>query len=169
MNLAYTPKKDSIVKKPFINQTQRSWIDKLIIFSLVSGIICFGFILPDSISDHTKLVHFAAHFGMSFLILSCSYAFCSLQWHISRSGSYGLAILATLAFGSAYKYWEIASQGISQHFEFGQLLTITGVYTSMSQNLSGIFAALLIIHYFFGRRVVLVRIDDQSITERRAA
>ena len=114
------------------------------------------------------MVHFAAHFGMSFLILSCSYAFFSLQWRISRSGSYGLAILATLAFGSAYKYWEIASQGIFQHFEFGQLLTITGVYTSMSQNLAGIFAAMLIIQYFFGKRVVLVRMDGRSAIENRA-
>jgi hypothetical protein len=141
-------------------KNNRNWIDKLVIFSLVSGIICFGFILPDSTSDHTKLLHFAAHFGMSFLILSCSYAFCSLQWKMSRSGSYGLAILLTLAFGSVYKYMEISSQGIIQRFELGELLSITGCYTSMSQNLAGIFAAMLIIHYFFGRRYVLVRIDQ---------
>ena len=123
---------------------------RLLIFSLVSGIICFGFIFPDSTSDHNKILHFAAHFGMSFLLLSISYAFLNLKWGFSRSGSHVLAISFTLFVGCFYKYAEITSQGIANSFSFGQLLTLTGCYTSMSQNLAGIFAGIFIIHYFFG-------------------
>ena len=86
-------------------------MDRLVIFSLVSGMICFGFVFADSTSDHNKMLHFAAHFGMSFLILSFSYAFCNLKWNISRQGSYSIAILLTLLVGCLYKYFEISSLG----------------------------------------------------------
>lgn len=133
--------------KPLMkNKTLR---DRLIIFALVSGTICFGFILPDSTSDHNKILHFAAHFGMSFLLLSISYAFLNLKWGFSRTGSHIISIAFTLFIGCLYKYAEIASQGIMNNFSFGQLLDLTGCYTSMSQNLAGIFAGMFIIHYFF--------------------
>ena len=132
------------------NRTLR---ERLVIFSLVSGIICFGFVFPDSTSDHNKMLHFAAHFGMSFLLLSISYAFLHLKWGFSRSGSQVLAIGFTVFVGCIYKYAEITSQGIANSFSFSQLLTLTGCYTSMSQNVAGIFAGMFIIHYFFGNRV----------------
>jgi hypothetical protein len=136
--------------------------DRLIIFSLVSGIICFGFVFPDSISDHNKVLHFAAHFGMSFLLLSISYAFLNLKWGFSRSGSKVLAISFTLFIGCLYKYAEITSQGIANDFSFGQLLTLTGCYTSMSQNVAGIFAGIFIIHYFFGRGVRFIPVKTNE-------
>jgi hypothetical protein len=125
---------------------------RLIIFSLIAGIICFGFILPDSTSDHEKILHFSAHFGMSFLLLSVSYAFLNLKWGFSRTGSHIISIGLTLLVGCIYKYAEIASQGILNSFSFGQLMDLTGCYTSMSQNLAGILAGMFIIHYFFGNR-----------------
>lgn len=42
--------------------------EKLILVVLAAGIICFGILLPDSLSDHNKIVHFSAHFGMSFFL-----------------------------------------------------------------------------------------------------
>jgi hypothetical protein len=123
--------------------------ERLIIFSLVSGILCFGFVLPDSTSDHNKILHFAAHFGMSFLLLSISYAFLNLKWGFNRTGSHVISISFTLLIGCLYKYTEIASQGIMNSFSFGQLMDLTGCYTSLSQNLAGIFAGMFIIHYFF--------------------
>jgi hypothetical protein len=139
------------------NINKKSLADKITNFTLLSGIICFGFILPDSLSDHDKILHFSAHFGMSFLILSFSYALCSLQWKMGRISSYGSAILITLIIGCIYKYKEIASQGILHRFELEDLLTMTGCYTSMSQNISGIFAGLLIIQFVFSKRMVLVQ------------
>jgi hypothetical protein len=134
------------------NRTLR---DRLVIFALVSGIICFGFVFPDSISDHNKILHFAAHFGMSFLLLSISYAFLNLKWGFSRTGSHIISIAFTLFIGCIYKYAEIASQGIMNSFSFGQLMDLTGCYTSMSQNLAGILAGMFIIHYFFGRKSIV--------------
>lgn len=139
------------------NQTLR---ERIVIFSLVSGIICFGFIFPDSTSDHNKILHFAAHFGMSFLILSISYAFCNLKWGMSRMGSHIISIALTLLVGSVYKYGEISNQGIISNFSFGQLLELTGCYTSMSQNLAGICAGMFIIHYFFGKGFGLSRVNS---------
>ncbi|MFI5154919.1 MAG: hypothetical protein ACHQEM_01960 [Chitinophagales bacterium] len=139
------------------NQTLR---ERLLIFSLVSGILCFGFIFPDSISDHNKILHFSAHFGMSFLILSISYAFCNLKWGMSRTGSHIISIALTLLVGCFYKYAEISSQGIISNFSFGQLLELTGCYTSMSQNLAGIFAGMFIIHYFFGKGIILSKVNS---------
>jgi hypothetical protein len=144
--------------KDISNTTKKNLRNKLTIFSLVSGIICFGFILPDSLSDHEMMLHFSAHFGMSFLILSFTYALCSLQWKMRRIGSYTMAILITLIVGSVYKYEEIASQGILHRFDLGDLLSITGCYTSMSQNMAGIFAGMLIIQFVFSKRVELVKI-----------
>jgi hypothetical protein len=54
--------------------------------------------------------------------------------------------------GCIYKYLEISSEGILHQLTPGQLLDLTGCYTSMSQNLAGILAGIFIIHYFFGRR-----------------
>jgi hypothetical protein len=139
------------------NQTLR---ERLVIFSLVSGIICFGFIFPDSVSDHNKILHFSAHFGMSFLILSISYAFCNLKWGMSRTGSHIISIASTLLVGCIYKYAEISSQGIISTFSFGQLLELTGCYTSMSQNLAGICAGMFIIHYFFGKGIRLSKVNS---------
>ena len=126
---------------------------RLLIFSLVSGIICFGFILPDSMSDHNKILHFSAHFGMSFLLLSISYAFLNLKWGLHRTGSHIISIAFTLFIGCIYKYAEIASQGIINSFSFGQLMNLTGCYASISQNIAGILAGIFIIHYFFGNEI----------------
>ena len=139
------------------NSTKKNLADKLTIFSLVSGIICFGFILPDSLSDHDKMLHFSAHFGMSFLILSFTYALCSLQWKMGRLSSYAMAILITLIIGSMYKYQEIAHQGILHRFDLGDLLAITGCYTSLSQNMAGIFAGMLIIQFVLSKRMELIK------------
>ena len=114
-------------------------------WALLAGTICFGFILPDSTSDHTKLVHFAAHMGMSFLVACFSYVICTLILRIRKSASLTLLIGVTLVVGGIYKYFEIASMGLLQAYPLGPLLKATGCYTSMSQNISGLLAAILLI------------------------
>jgi hypothetical protein len=118
---------------------------------LLAGIICFGFILPDSLSDHTKLVHFAAHMGMSFLVASFSYVIFNLVFRLNKSTSMGLLILITLIVGGIYKYWEITATGRAGDYSLGPLLKVTGCYTSMSQNTSGLLAAILLIELIFSR------------------
>jgi hypothetical protein len=119
--------------------------DKLIMFFLATGICCFGIILPDSLSDHTKLVHFSAHFGMSFLLALCFYMICTVKMRISKSVTYTVLIIATLFIGISYKYWEIATEGMIGNYSFHSIIDMTGVLKSMSQNLSGLMGAILLI------------------------
>jgi hypothetical protein len=120
-------------------------------WALLAGVICFGFILPDSFSDHTKIVHFAAHMGMSFFVASVIYVICNILLRMKRSTSFTLLILITLVIGGLYKYWEISTLGLVHAYSFGGLLKATGVYTSMSQNTSGLLAAILLIELIFSR------------------
>ena len=55
--------------------------------------------------------------------------------------------LITLVIGAIYKYFEIAGEGLLHAFSFGELLRVTGCYTSMSQNAAGMLAAILLIEY----------------------
>ena len=59
--------------------------EKITLVLLGLGVICFGFVFPDSLSDHDKLLHFSAHFGMSFLLALCFYALCSVKLRISKA------------------------------------------------------------------------------------
>lgn len=122
--------------------------DGFIRLALLLGIVYFGFVFPDSFSDHEKVVHFAAHVGMSFLMASFIFVVCSLKLRIGKKHSYLLLIIITLIIGAVYKYLEIAGQGILHTYSLMTLLEITGVYTSMSQNMAGILAAILLIQYF---------------------
>ena len=118
---------------------------------LSAGIICFGFVFPDSLSDHTKIVHFSAHFGMSFLVASCFYAIFTVKLQLNKKISYIILIAGTLVIGAMYKYWEIASQGLLGDLSFN---TLNGCLTSMFQNTSGLLAAILVIEYFLDRNLV---------------
>src|SRR5450432_1874753 len=119
--------------------------DKLALFLLASGVFCFGVILPDSLSDHNKMVHFSAHFGMSFLLALCFYMICTVKMRISKSVTYTVLIIATLFIGISYKYWEIATEGMIGNYSFHSIMDMTGVLKSMSQNLSGLMGAILLI------------------------
>jgi hypothetical protein len=129
--------------------------DKLTLFLLAAGVFCFGVILPDSLSDHNKMVHFSAHFGMSFLLALCFYMICTVKMRISKAVSYTVLILATLAIGIIYKYWEIATQGMIGNYSFQIIMDRTGVMTSMSQNLSGLMGAILLIEGLVERNLAL--------------
>src|ERR1700749_4167863 len=115
---------------------------------LLAGIICFGIIFPDSLSDHEKILHFSAHMGMSFFIAIFAYVICNVILRIRRK--YSLLILSamTLVIGAIYKYLEISSTVNLHLYSFGDLLKITGCYTSMSQNMAGVCAWVVLIHQF---------------------
>ncbi len=119
--------------------------EKLILILLAAGICCFGVLLPDSLSDHNKIVHFSAHFGMSFLLGLCFYMICTIKMRMSKILTYIVLISVTLFIGIIYKYWEIATQGMIGNYSFQVILDSTGVPTSMSQNLSGLLGAVLLI------------------------
>ncbi len=128
--------------------------DKLILFLLAAGVICFGIILPDSFSDHNKLVHFSAHFGMSFLLALCFYMICTVRMRLSKAFTYTALITATLFIGVLYKYWEIATQGMIGSYSFHTIVDKTGVMTSMSQNTSGLMGAILLIEGLVDRNLI---------------
>ena len=136
-------------------KNQYSVKDKLILLLLALGVGCFGFILPDSLSDHGKLVHFSAHFGMSFLLGLCFYMICTVKMHISKSLTYKILITATLFIGVVYKFWEIATQGMIGNYSFHMILGSTGVATSMSQNISGLLGAIFLIEGLVERNLAM--------------
>lgn len=120
---------------------------RIIRIVLFAGIIYFGFVFPDSLSDHQKILHFSAHVGMSFLVASCVYVVCNFMLRISRSRSLVILSIVTLIIGAVYKYLEISGEGMLHAYGLGQLLKVTGCYTSMSQNTAGLLTAILVIEY----------------------
>jgi hypothetical protein len=129
--------------------------EKLILLLLASGVFCFGVILPDSLSDHVKLVHFSAHFGMSFLLALCFYLLCTVKWKISKSFTYTILVTATLFIGIVYKFWEIASEGEIGTLPILTIMDRSSVMTSMSQNLSGLLAGMLLIEGLLDRNLII--------------
>jgi hypothetical protein len=127
--------------------------DKLTLFLLATGVFCFGVILPDSLSTHVKMVHYAAHFGMSFLLALCFFMICTVKMRISKTISYTVLVTATLLIGIIYKYWEIATQGMIGNYSFHAIMDMTGAMTSMSQNLSGLFGAMFLIEGLLDRNL----------------
>ena len=127
--------------------------DNLILCLLAAGVCCFGLILPDSISDHDKLVHFSAHFGMSFLVALCFYLVCTIKFRMSKPLTYIILIATTLLIGILYKYWEITTLGMFEKLSFSTVIENTGVMKSMSQNISGLMAAILLIEGLVDRNL----------------
>ena len=127
--------------------------DKLTLFLLATGVFSFGVLLPDSFSTHVKMVHYAAHFGMSFLLALCFYLICTVKFRISKTISYTILITATLLIGVLYKYWEIAIEGMIGNYSLNAIIDLTGAMTSMSQNLSGLFGAMLLIEGLLDRNL----------------
>jgi hypothetical protein len=125
-------------------------VARLIRAVLLAGIVYFGFIFPDSLSTHDKILHFSAHMGMSFFVAVSMFVICNIMLHLSKSRSLVILCFATLIVGAIYKYLEISSKGVFQtlhNCSLGFLLKMTGVYTSMSQNTAGLLAAILLIEY----------------------
>ncbi len=137
--------------------------DKLTLILLATGVFCFGVVLPDSLSDHNKLVHFSAHFGMSFLLALCFYMICTVKMRISKTFSYTVLIIATLFIGVLYKYWEIATQGLIGNWSFHTIMDRTGVMTSISQNTSGLMGAILLIEGIVERNLAMTVLRSGSI------
>jgi hypothetical protein len=129
--------------------------DKLMLILLTSAVVFFGVVLPDSLSDHIKLVHFAAHFGMSFLLAICFYMLCTVKIKLSKARTYTLLITTTLIIGVLYKYWELVTQNVFERFNFSTAIELTGVMRSMSQNFSGLMAAILFIEGLVHKNLVL--------------
>jgi len=127
--------------------------DYFTLLLLAAGVCCFGLVFPDSISDHDKLVHFSAHFGMSFLVALCFYLLCTIKFRISKQLSYIILISATLLIGVLYKYWEITTLGMFEKLSFSTVIVNTGVMRSISQNISGLMAAILLIEGLVDRNL----------------
>jgi hypothetical protein len=137
--------------------------DKLTLFLLATGVFCFGVIFPDSLSTHVKMVHYAAHFGMSFLLALCFYMICTVKIRISKTISYTVLISATLFIGVVYKYWEIATEGMIGNYSFHAIIDMTGAMTSMSQNLSGLLGAILLIEGLLDRNLALTALKSGKL------
>ena len=137
--------------------------EKLTLFLLASGVVCFGIVFPDSLSTHVKMVHYAAHFGMSFLIALCFYMIFTVKMRLPKIFSYTVLISATLLIGAIYKYWEISTQGMIGNYSFHTIIDLTGTMTSMSQNLSGLMGSMLLIEGLLERNLVLSILHSDTL------
>jgi glucan phosphoethanolaminetransferase (alkaline phosphatase superfamily) len=137
--------------------------DKLTLFLLATGVFCFGVILPDSLSTHVKMVHYAAHFGMSFLLALSFYLICTVKMRISKKFSYTVLIVATLLIGAIYKYWEISTKGMIGNYSFHTIIDHSGTMTSMSQNISGLMGAMLLIEGLLHRNLVSTALKSDKL------
>ncbi|HWY33867.1 MAG TPA: hypothetical protein VNX68_04430 [Nitrosopumilaceae archaeon] len=142
--------------------------DKFILCLLATGAFCFGVLLPDSFSDHDKLVHFSAHFGMSFLLALCFYMICTVKMRISKSFTYMILITATLFIGVVYKFWEIATSGMIGNYSFHTILDIKGVANSMSQNISGLLGAIFLIEGLVDRNLAMSVLRHANIQNEKS-
>ena len=125
---------------------------------LFIGIVYLGFIFPNSFSDHERLLHFAAHVGMSFLLACCVYVICNVRLRINKARSYIILLVTIFIVGSLYKYFEIAGEGmLRRSYSFGQLLTVNGYYASMSLNFAGALGAILLIGYVADNQQMLLK------------
>ena len=118
-----------------------------------------GFIFPNTLLDHHRLLHFAAHVGMSFLLACCVFALCHIRLRISRTKTYIILFATLFVIGTLYKYFEMAGNGMLHRSDsLWHLLLINGYYASMSLNLAGLLGAILLIGY--------VTDNQQAIWER---
>ncbi len=107
--------------------------------------------------------------GMSFFVASCVYVICSIMLHMRRSSSLVVLTIITLIIGGIYKYLEISGEGrLHAYDSLGDLLKATGCYTSMSQNMAGMLAAILLIEYIvqyvkLNARRIIGLLADQSL------
>lgn len=133
---------------------------------ILLGICCFGVLLPDSLSDHNKIVDFSAHFGMSFLLGLCFYLICTIKMRMSKLLTYTVLISATLVIGIVCKYWEIATRGMIGNYSFHTILNSTGVPASMSQNISGLLGAILLIEDLVDRNLAIPELNPPNLQNR---
>jgi hypothetical protein len=146
------------------DKVNRKLLDRIVLWALFAGIIVFGFILADSASAHDKMLHFSAHFGMSFVMCTVLYAFSSLKLHWRKLPSFMFSISATLLAGCIYKYLEIIDKVTNiQQYPLKDLIEATGCYTSMSQNIAGVLATMFVIKYFFSRQTMIINLAKRNL------
>jgi hypothetical protein len=121
---------------------------RYLIAALAAGSILFGIIFPGSLSDHYHLLHFSAHFGMSFLVSNSIYRYCTLKTSMKKIHSFITAFIIVLICGAIYKLIEIFGFYHLGNRPFFAALSLAGFYASMSQNLAGMLAAFALIIYF---------------------
>jgi len=146
--------------------------NRYLIAALAAGSILFGIIFPGSLSDHYHLLHFSAHFGMSFLLSNSIYRYCTLKASMRKMRSFMIVLVTVLICGTVYKLIEIFGFYHFGNIPFFTALALTGFYASISLNLAGMMAAFALIIYFdnlaligkAGRKIkgYLARADRQS-------
>ena len=78
--------------------------------------------------------------------------------------SFLFSISITLVIGCIYKYMEIIDRVANIHdFPLKDLIEVTGCYTSMSQNIAGIFATMFMVKYFFSRQTMIVNLAKRNL------
>jgi len=134
--------------KPFGSINSKIIKYRLILIMLLLSAALLGIVIPGSFSDHDSLLHFSAHFGISFLMAFLLFKMFTIRFQLQRSTSFVVVFLAILIFGAIYKVFEIIGNPLFHSFSSVEILRITGFYISMSQNIAGILFAFAFITYF---------------------
>ena len=107
------------------------------------GVLLGGlFISSQSVATHDDLVHFSAHFGMSYSINTITYGVCSNVFKMNKNSAILTANVITLLIGVSYKLLEAQTTGLPSNFA-----------KSMAQNALGVGVSnLTIISFDFGSK-----------------
>jgi EamA domain-containing membrane protein RarD len=103
---------------------------------LIIGLL-FTSLASTADTNHEDLVHFSAHFGMSYAISMFTYGVMRKGLGISVNESLGFSIFTTLVVGLTYKYMEAMTTG-----------SFAGMGTSMLYNATGVAASYITIKMF---------------------
>ena len=126
-------------------------------------ILIFGVIIPHSLSDHYHLLHFAAHFGMSFLLAHSLYQFSSHLMSGNKIYLFASVGSVILVLGGIYKLIEIFWFDNLRNMPFFLALRISGFRNSMCQNFAGILAAFMLT-IFWANIVSLGKINRANLS-----
>jgi hypothetical protein len=135
-------------KKPRPSRILKMLSPKYFAIVLLIGSVLFGIVLTGAFTDHYHLLHFAAHFGMSFLVSNFIFRLCQLRFSMTNRNSFKVVFIVILVLGVIYKLCEIYLFYGMRNFPFFTALSITGFYASISENIAGMLAAFALVIYF---------------------
>ncbi len=121
---------------------------RIVAVLMILGVAIFGIIFPDSFSDHYSLLHFSAHFGMSFLLSTFLHKIFLLNAGGRKWAPFVWVFMIVSIIGVIYKFFEIYYISHFPEVSVYNALIFSGFFTSISQNTSGILAAFSLIIYF---------------------
>lgn len=103
----------------------------VIVFLL--GLMCYSITAKADVvtSSDPNLEHFAAHFGISYMLNTFSYGVCRKALGLTQKDSFIFSAFTTLAIGFTFKYLEVMNGGNTSSWGSSMLQNAAGVGASI--------------------------------------